>query len=172
MPMTTRVRAVLAAATVGLLPVLALATPGTAGAAAVEGAPSPCATLVLGGTCPSQEPTAEPDPTEEPTASPTPSPVPTSTAASSPTARRTSSPRPRSTYTPVTGSTEDPVTGTVVIGGVTGPTDQPTTSPKTEDRSSTSGNGLGRLLALTLGGAVLLGISGATGLYLTRHRHG
>jgi hypothetical protein len=63
------------------------------------------------------------------------------------------------------------VTGSVEIGGVVGASETPTTSPDTEDTSGTSRSGdrLTRLLVLVLGGAVLLGISGATGLYLTRH---
>jgi hypothetical protein len=65
------------------------------------------------------------------------------------------------------------VTGTVDIGGVAAPTETPTTTPDTKDTSGTSHSSdhLTRLLVLVLGGAVLLGISGATGLYLTRH-HG
>jgi hypothetical protein len=65
------------------------------------------------------------------------------------------------------------VTGSVDIGGVVGASATPTTSPDTKDTSgsSHSGDRLTRLLVLVLGGAVLLGISGATGLYLTRH-HG
>jgi hypothetical protein len=41
-----------------------------------------------------------------------------------------------------------------------------------KDTSSTSGAGdtLTRLLLLVLGGALLLGVSGAAGLYVTRHR--
>jgi hypothetical protein len=56
---------------------------------------------------------------------------------------------------------------------VAGATETPTTTPDTKDTSGTSGSGdhLTRLLFLLIGGAVLLGISGATGLYLTRH-HG
>ena len=72
------------------------------------------------------------------------------------------------------GSTEDPVTGSIDIGEVQrdpSSTPQPTITPK-ESSSSSSGDKLTRLLVLVLGGAVLLGLSGATGLYLTRHRHG
>jgi hypothetical protein len=51
------------------------------------------------------------------------------------------------------------------------PTPQPTITPKESSSSSSTGDKLARLFALVLGGAVLLGVSGATGLYLTRHRH-
>jgi hypothetical protein len=65
------------------------------------------------------------------------------------------------------------VTGSIDVGDVRteSPSPQATLSPK-ESSSSSSGDGkLTRLLVLVLGGAVLLGVSGATGLYLTRHRH-
>ena len=65
------------------------------------------------------------------------------------------------------------MTGSIDVGDVRteSPSPQPTLSPK-ESSSSSSGDGkLTRLLVLVLGGAVLLGVSGATGLYLTRHRH-
>ena len=70
------------------------------------------------------------------------------------------------------GSTENPVTGGIDIGGVKGaPSATTTIRPKESSSTSNGGDKLTRLLFLVLGGAVLLGISGATGLYLTRHRH-
>jgi outer membrane biosynthesis protein TonB len=166
-PTTSRVRVLVAAAAVVLLPLLALVPSGTATAT-----PAACGTLL--DPCPTEEPTESVAPTEEPTESPTPSPTPTPSATPSPTPRRTSSPAPRSTRTTSSGSTENPVTGSLDIGGVVGAGDPATTAPETTDSSSTSGSGdhLARLLVLVLGGAVLLGVSGATGLYLTRHHHG
>jgi hypothetical protein len=69
------------------------------------------------------------------------------------------------------------VTQVVPVGPATGalgeePTPSPSTEPGTASAArSTPFDDLGRLLTLVLGAAVLLGIGGATGLYLTRHPH-
>lgn len=64
------------------------------------------------------------------------------------------------------------MTGTVDIGTVQGvPTPTSTLTPEESSSSSSDDDTLTRLLLLVLGGALLLGLSGATGLYLTRHRH-
>jgi hypothetical protein len=66
-------------------------------------------------------------------------------------------------------STEAPVGPGLDVGGVKGvPT--PTRAVEKKDSSSSSGAGdtLTRLLVIVLGGALLLGLSGAAGLYLTR----
>jgi hypothetical protein len=55
------------------------------------------------------------------------------------------------------------------VGGVKG-APSPTGAAETKDSSNSSGAGstLTRLLVIVLGGALLLGLSGAAGLYLTR----
>jgi hypothetical protein len=60
------------------------------------------------------------------------------------------------------------------LSGVTPEPAAPTPAIDADDRASTShaGRDLSRLAVLVLGAALLLGVSGATGLYLTRHRHG
>jgi hypothetical protein len=67
------------------------------------------------------------------------------------------------------------VTGSIDIGGVQRDPESPTPTPalSSDKSSSSSGSGdkLTRLLFLVVGGAVLLGGSGAVGLYVTRHRH-
>jgi hypothetical protein len=61
-----------------------------------------------------------------------------------------------------------PVTPTLDVDGVKGaPSPTPTVASK--DSSSGSGGTLTRLLVVVLGGALLLGLSGAAGLYLTRN---
>jgi hypothetical protein len=69
------------------------------------------------------------------------------------------------------GTTESPVSGSLDVGGVSGVPSTPK-AVDSKDTSSTSGAGdtLTRLLLLVLGGALLLGVSGAAGLYVTRHR--
>ncbi len=184
-PISARLRVLIAAATIVAAPLLALALPGTAGAAgpvgAAESTPSPapseCTPPVpqVGCTVPTPDPTLEPTetPTPTPTATASPTPTATGTPTSSPTPRRTSSPRPRSTYTVSTGSTADPVSGSVDVGGLAIPSESATPSPDTKASSSAGGSGdrLTRLLVLVLGAGLLLGVGGATGLYLTRHHH-
>ena len=112
-------------------------------------------------------------PTPSPTASPTPKPTPTAKATPtvSPTPRRTSSPRPRSTFSVAPGSTDNPVTATFGVGGVTPESPSPSVDPKESSSSSGLGDHVTLLLALVLGAAVLLGVGGVVGLYLTRHHH-
>jgi hypothetical protein len=61
-----------------------------------------------------------------------------------------------------------PATPDLDVGGVQGaPSPTPTVAAK-DSSSSSSGGTLTRLLVIVLGGALLLGLSGAAGLYLTR----
>lgn len=178
-----------AAATVlGTLAVTGLAPvgPGVPVAVAATDAPT---------QAPTQDPTpGPPSPTSctlpaclpRPT-SPPPSPTPSATAApsatpsptASPTPRRTrarASAKPRATSTDAPLSNAPAVTNDVPVGPVTGllDTPSPTTTPlaKAKEAAGTSRFAdLGGLVRLVLVVAVLLGLGGATGLYLTRHRH-
>ena len=155
-------------AVLGALPLLALTLPGTAEATATAlASPTP--------TCANPPLCVLPTPTLTPSRTPTPSPTPSRSArpasTPSPTPRHTRSPRPRSTFSAAPGSTEHPVTGTVNVGRVRPQSPSPTATPKDSSSYSNPGDTITRVVYLVLGGAVLLGLGGATGLYLTRHRH-
>ena len=146
--MLSRVGVLLACVLLCLLPVPASA------------APTPC---VLP-PCPTTPP-----PTPSPTHTPSPTPSRTVTPTPSPTRTATHSPRPRVTRTTRTTSSSSPVE--------TAPpaTDGPFSSvaPVTVAPGDKAADGNGRvdnLVALILGGALLLGIGGVSGLYLTRER--
>jgi hypothetical protein len=121
---------------------------------------------------------APPEPTAEPTVEPTATAQPTASATQSPTPRpirsslRPFSPRPEPPPEPVLNSTAAPVTGAIGVGGITGslsPDDSPRPGKTLAQRGESTDDNLSLLIVLILGAAVLLGASGATGLYLTRH---
>lgn len=172
MPYVTRLRVVLASAAVVLAPWLVLTAPGTAGAA-VSAAPAPtCPVLCVTSPLATASPTPSATPAGE--ASPTPSPVRPATSPPAPhrTPKAIASPRTRSTYGGVPGSTASPVTATIVVGRITPGPSEPLTalSPAEAAGVRQPKDPVARLVALVLGSAVLLGLGGATGLYLTRHR--
>jgi len=62
----------------------------------------------------------------------------------------------------------------VPVGPATGELGTPTppaATPRPVARAKGLADNLGRFVTLVLGAAVMLGIGGATGLYLTRHPH-
>jgi hypothetical protein len=66
-------------------------------------------------------------------------------------------------------STTAPVSPGIDVGGVDGePSPTPTVAAKDSSSRSGAGSTLTRLLVLVLGGALVLGLSGAAGLYFTR----
>lgn len=152
--MRPRVGTLVAAGVLPLLSWLALAvvvSPGTAHA-------DPCVAVLC--------PTASADPS--PTATHTATPTPTRSATPRPTVTytHTRSPRPRPTQTttaPTTTPTPDPDPT---------PTTEVTTAPVVTpvQKSTTAGPKLAKLAALVVGGALLLGVGGVSGLYLTRTR--
>lgn len=170
---TACLRALVVSVALVALPVLGLFTIGTAvavGVPAVAGSPTATATPKPIIPLPTATRSATPSPTPVVTKAAMQSPTP------SPTPRRTRSPRP--TYSPQTqvtarataGSTASPVPSTIELGPV--PTVSPTKVPAKPAASSTNAGGkLAKLAALVVGAAVLLGLGGAAGLYLTRHRH-
>lgn len=141
---------------VGAVLLCLLAWPGAASAA-------PC---VLGTICPTPSQTATPPPTRSPTptatrsATPQPSATRSSTFSPLPKTNRTSS-RTQQRATPAsTGgpSTDGPLASVAPIKAT--PVD-----------SAAKGSGrVDKLVALILGAAVLLGVGGVSGLYLTRQR--
>jgi hypothetical protein len=72
------------------------------------------------------------------------------------------------TATTVVAPTANPVTSSVAVGAVTPPT--ATASPVAAKPAATSAGtpNIGKLVALVVGAAVLLGLGGAAGLYVTR----
>jgi hypothetical protein len=140
----------------GVLPVLTFAalgvlvTPGTAHA-------DPCVAVL----CPTA--TADPTPTVTHTAAPTPTRSPTARPTVTSTYSRSPRPRPTPTTAPTTTPSPDPDPT---------PTTELTTTPavKPVQKSTTAGPKLAKLAALVVGGALLLGVGGVSGLYLTRTR--
>lgn len=152
-----------AAAAVLAACVAVLATGGTAYADPTPtGQPSPTPIISL--------PPVSPKPS--PTHSPTPKPVLTHAPTPSPTHVRihhTASPRPQPVVT--TAAPEATLTATPVVPVVPTTSAPRTAPPKTKKTSSESGSSkLARLGWLVVGGALLLGIGGGAGLYLTRHQ--
>lgn len=164
-----RVRAFLASAALVALPLLAFSPTGTAIAGALPAVADTSAPPEVGPSLPpivSATPT--PDPTSAPTKTAAPSPTATPTHSLSP--KPTYSPKPHVTHTQSVTSTASPVTGGVDIGTLSTPTDSATPATlKPASSKSTSGVGIGKLIGLVVGGALLLGVGGVTGLYLTRH---
>lgn len=142
---------------VGVLLALALVCLVAGPAAA---APTPCVLAI----CPTEEPTTPP-----PTHTSSPTPTRTTTGAPSPTRTATYSPRPRVTRTSsVPKATQAVVTAAPETGGPFA-----SVSPVKVSPADQVAEGSGRaddLVALILGGAVLLGVGGVSGLYLTRER--
>lgn len=175
-----RVRALLASAGLLALPfgVLALTGAPSASAAphlAASGEPTPSPTTILpfpGPTSASPTPGPTPEPTAPPTtAAPAPTPTPTSLRTSVPV--RTSSPKPKPTYTERVTSTADPITGGVDVDTVpaASPDSSVTAAPVPASSSGKGGDHVRTLITLVVAGALMLGVGGAAGLYLTRHRH-
>jgi uncharacterized protein HemX len=126
----------------------------------------PVAALAAPCVIPICTPTASPSPSL--TASRTPDPTPTHTSDPGPTATRTSSPRPHTTTTRSVAPTPSATTTDVAVT-TTGPT--ATSSPvavQPDQVSSEKSGGTTKLVALILGAAILLGVGGVSGLYLTR----
>ena len=168
-----RLRALLASAALVLLPVLAFSFTGTATAA---GSPTVAATTAPPDPAPTLIPIPSADPTPEPTVGPThsaaPSPTPSPPALHTAAPKPAYSPKPRATHSQTVTSTASPITGGVELGTLSTPTDSPTpVAVKPASKTSTSADRIGKLIALVVGGALLLGTGGAAGLYLTRHRH-
>jgi hypothetical protein len=80
----------------------------------------------------------------------------------------TYSPRPRVTATAPVARTANPVTSSVAVGAVTPPT--ATASPVAAKAATSAGTNIGKLATLVVSAAVLLGLGGAAGLYVTRQR--
>ncbi|MGB8649646.1 MAG: hypothetical protein WCD35_03185, partial [Mycobacteriales bacterium] len=96
----------------------------------------------------------------------------------SPTPRRTRSPRVHRSTTPAvtsTGvaSTAHPVAATQDVGSIALPSDRPSAaaSPVAARAAASTGSSdkLTKLITLVVSAALLLGLGGAAGLYLTRH---
>jgi uncharacterized protein HemX len=68
-----------------------------------------------------------------------------------------------------------PVTGGVVVGGIPSSTGSPTaTASPVKAKAAASARSSGRLagiITFVVAAAVVLGLGGVAGLYLTRHRH-
>ena len=167
-----RVLAVLA-----LTPVLALGAADRA--LAMEEEPAVVPTTVLPGP-------DEPDPPSSPEPDPEPEPVPTTaaptTAAPQPTREPARTPEPTSTRTAppspiatllqeVTSSPSPTSTMTrppIPVGGLVDDDEEPVEESDAAEHDGPPADPLTRLVQLVIGGAVLLGVGGGVGLYLTR----
>jgi hypothetical protein len=144
-------------------PVVLLAGAGTAAA-------DPClATPVCPSVGATPSPTVSPSPSSSPTASPTSAPSQSPSPARAATASHKA--RPRVTYSAAPGSTSNPVTETIGVGAIRGTLDATVPAAPAADVKKKSGDSLGLIVKLVLGGAVLLLLAGIGGLYATRHPH-